>query len=57
MSDTGLQFAPGDLDECQATLEFDPATLVLTAYGRVNAGTVRGDRQLASTFRSLFVPI
>jgi len=57
VSDQGLQFAPGDLDECQATLEFDPATLVLTAYGRVNAGTVRGDRQLASTFRSLFVPI
>jgi uncharacterized protein (TIGR03083 family) len=57
VSDQGLQFAPGDLDECQATLEFDAATLVLTAYGRVNAGTVRGDRQLASSFRSLFVPI
>jgi uncharacterized protein (TIGR03083 family) len=57
VSDQGLQFAPGDLDECQATLEFDPATLVLTAYGRVNAGTVRGDRRMASSFRSLFVPI
>jgi uncharacterized protein (TIGR03083 family) len=57
VSDQGLQFAPGDLDECQATLEFDPATLVLTAYGRVNAGTVRGELQLASSFSSLFVPI
>jgi uncharacterized protein (TIGR03083 family) len=57
VSDQGLQFAPGDLEECQATLEFDPATLVLTAYGRVNAGTVRDDRQLAGSFRSLFVPI
>jgi uncharacterized protein (TIGR03083 family) len=57
VSDQGLQFAPGVLAECDATLEFDPATLVLTAYGRVNAGTVRGDRQLASRFRSLFVPI
>jgi uncharacterized protein (TIGR03083 family) len=57
VSDKGLQFAPGDLDECQAMLEFDPGTLVLTAYGRINAGTVRGNRQLASSFRSLFVPI
>jgi uncharacterized protein (TIGR03083 family) len=57
VSDKGLQFAPGDLDECQAILEFDPGTLVLTAYGRINAGTVRGNRQLASSFRSLFVSI
>jgi uncharacterized protein (TIGR03083 family) len=57
VSNTGLRFAPGDLNECQAILEFDPATLVLTAYGRVNGGTVRGDRQLASSFRSLFVSI
>jgi uncharacterized protein (TIGR03083 family) len=57
VSDQGLRFAPGEIDECQATLEFDPATLVLTAYGRVNAGTVRGDRQIASSFRSLFVSI
>ena len=57
VSDKGVQFAPGDLDECQATLEFDPGTLVLTAYGRINAGTVRGDQHLASSFRSLFVSI
>jgi uncharacterized protein (TIGR03083 family) len=57
VSDEGLRFAPGDLHDCQAMLEFDPATLVLAAYGRVNGGTVRGDRQLASSFRSLFVSI
>jgi uncharacterized protein (TIGR03083 family) len=57
VSDAGLRFAPGDLDECQAILEFDPATLVLAAYGRVNGGTVRGDRELAGRFRSLFVSI
>jgi uncharacterized protein (TIGR03083 family) len=57
VSSEGLRFAPGEIDECQATLEFDPATLVLTAYGRVNAGTARGDQQLASNFRSLFVSI
>ena len=48
---------PGEINECEAILEFDPATLVLTAYGRVNGGTVRGDRQLATDFRSLFVAI
>jgi uncharacterized protein (TIGR03083 family) len=57
VSDKGLQFAPGDIGQCQATLEFDPGTLVLTAYGRINAGTVRGDQHLASSFRSLFVSI
>jgi len=53
----GVQFAPGDIDDCDAILEFDPATLVLTGYARVNAGTVRGDRELAGDFRSLFFPI
>jgi uncharacterized protein (TIGR03083 family) len=57
VSAEGLRFAPGDVDECRTILEFDPATLVLTAYGRVNAGTVRGDQQLATSFRSLFVSI
>ena len=57
VSENGLRFASGDVDECQAILEFDPATLVLVAYGRVNGGTVRGDRHLASSFRSLFVSI
>ena len=57
VSDKGLRLAPGDIDTCRAILEFDPATLVLAAYGRVNAGTVRGDRQIANSFRSLFVSI
>jgi uncharacterized protein (TIGR03083 family) len=57
VSEKGLRFEPGNVDECPTILEFDPATLVLTAYGRVNAGTVRGDRQIASSFRSLFVSI
>jgi uncharacterized protein (TIGR03083 family) len=57
VSDTGLQFAAGNIDDCAAILEFDPATLVLTAYNRVNAGTIRGDRDVATNFRSLFIPI
>jgi hypothetical protein len=46
-----------NIDDFPAILEFDPATLVLTAYKRVNAGTTRGDQQLATNFRSLFVSI
>ncbi|HEY6318899.1 MAG TPA: maleylpyruvate isomerase family mycothiol-dependent enzyme [Acidimicrobiia bacterium] len=57
VSDQGLQFGAGDIDRCQTTLEFDPGTLVLTAYGRINGGTVRGDPQLADRFRSLFISI
>jgi uncharacterized protein (TIGR03083 family) len=57
VTQTGLQFSPGHIDECPAILEFDPATLVLTAYNRINGGTVRGDQQLATHFRSLFVSI
>jgi uncharacterized protein (TIGR03083 family) len=57
VTDKGLQFASADIDQCPTILEFDPATLVLTAYNRINAGTVRGDRQLATNFRSLFVSI
>jgi len=57
ISAEGMQFAPGAIDDCVATLEFDPATLVLTGYARMNGGTVRGERRVASNFRSLFFPI
>jgi uncharacterized protein (TIGR03083 family) len=57
VSEEGVQFAPGDIDDCQAVLEFDPATLVLTGYARMNGGTVRGDQETASRFRGLFFPI
>jgi uncharacterized protein (TIGR03083 family) len=57
VTDQGLRFAPANIDTCPTILEFDPASLVLTAYNRINAGTVRGDRQLATNFRSLFTPI
>jgi uncharacterized protein (TIGR03083 family) len=53
----GVQFAPGNIDDCAAVLDFDAATMVLTAYGRMNGGTVRGDRQLAERFLDLFFPI
>jgi uncharacterized protein (TIGR03083 family) len=57
VTDKGLQFQPANIDTCAAILEFDPATLLLTAHNRINGGTVRGDPQLATNFRSLFVSI
>jgi uncharacterized protein (TIGR03083 family) len=57
VSGDGVQFTPGAVDDCAAVLDFDAATLVLTAYGRMNGGTVRGDPQLAERFLSLFFPI
>lgn len=57
VSPDGVQYAAGDVSDCPAVLEFDPGTLVLTGYARMNGGTVRGDRELAGRFRSLFFPI
>jgi uncharacterized protein (TIGR03083 family) len=54
VSPEGLQYAPSPIDELPATIEFDAASFVLTAYGRMNAGTVRGDTAVASRLRSLF---
>ena len=57
VSPEGVQFAPGETGDCPAVLEFDPATLVLTGYARMNGGTARGDQELAGRFRGLFFPI
>lgn len=57
VSSDGVQFAPGDIGGCDAILEFDPATFVLTGYARMNGGTVRGDADIASSFRRLFFAI
>jgi uncharacterized protein (TIGR03083 family) len=57
VSGEGVRYEPGALDDCEAVLEFDPGTLVLTAYGRVNGGTAHGDRNTVGDFRSLFFAI
>jgi uncharacterized protein (TIGR03083 family) len=57
VTDKGILFAPANIDSCPTILEFDPASLILTAYNRINGGTIRGDQQLATNFRSLFVSI
>ena len=56
----GLTTSPGDLGsiaDVPTVIEFDPASFVLTAYGRMNAGTVHGDRDLGHAFLDSFFRI
>ena len=53
----GLSYAREDVSGMPAVIEFDPGTLVLTAFGRVNAGTIRGDRAVADRFLNSFFRI
>jgi uncharacterized protein (TIGR03083 family) len=56
VSDSGYAFerVADDAAELPVTFEFDPGSLVLTAYGRINGGTAYGDSALADKYRSLF---
>jgi uncharacterized protein (TIGR03083 family) len=53
----GMDYAPGDVSGLPAVLEFDPGSFVLTAFGRSNAGTIRGDRSIADRYLNLFFRI
>ncbi len=53
----GMSYEQSDLSGVGTVLEFDPGSLVLTAFGRCNAGTVRGDRATAERFLNLFFRI
>ncbi len=53
----GLSYAQEDVSGMPAVVEFDPASLVLAAFGRVNAGTIRGDRAVAERFPNSFFRI
>ncbi len=57
VSPEGITLEPGQLDDMPLVLEFDPASFVLTAMGRMNAGTARGDTTLAERYGSLFFRI
>jgi len=57
INDGVLAYEPGSVDDLPATIEFDPASLVLCAFGRCNNGTVRGDVIAAETFLNSFFPI
>lgn len=53
----GVALEPGDLGDLPLVLEFDPASFVLTAMGRINGGSARGDAALAERFCNLFFRI
>ncbi len=53
----GMTYEPGSIDDLPATLEFDPGSMVLTAFGRFNGGTASGDTALADRFLNLFYRI
>jgi uncharacterized protein (TIGR03083 family) len=57
VSQSGIAYEPGDVDDLPAVLEFDPGSFVLTCYGRGNFGTIRGDLALAESFLNLFFRI
>ena len=51
------RYDAGDVDDLPAVLEFDPASFVLTAFGRSNSGTIRGDAAVAERYLNLFFRI
>ena len=53
----GVALESGDVSDLPMVLEFDPASFVLTAMGRTNGGTARGDATLADRFCNLFFRI
>lgn len=52
----GMTYEPGTKD-ANVVLDFDPASLVLTAFGRTRAGTAYGDLDAARRFAGLFFRI
>jgi uncharacterized protein (TIGR03083 family) len=53
----GLTASTEPVDGLPVVLDFDPASFVLTAYGRMNAGTIHGDQDLAYRFLDSFFRI
>lgn len=57
VSPGGMEFEQGSIEDISDVIEFDPASFVLTAYGRTNAGTYRGDHGVLDGFCNLFFRI
>ena len=53
----GLTTSADSIADVPTVIDFDPASFVLTAYGRMNAGTVHGDRELGHAFLDGFFRI
>jgi len=57
VSNDGVSYAREDLSGQPTVIDFDAGSLVLTAFGRMNAGTIRGDRAAADQFLNSFFRI
>jgi uncharacterized protein (TIGR03083 family) len=57
ISDQGMSYEPGEVDDLPAVIDFDAGGMVLTTFGRINGGNVRGDQALAERFLNLFYRI
>jgi hypothetical protein len=53
----GYAYEESAVDDLPAVLEFDAASLVLTAFGRLRGGTTYGDVALADAYRGIFFAI
>ena len=53
----GMVYEPGSGDDLPVLIDFDPASLVLTAFGRTGSGTPYGDLDAARKFAGLFFRI
>jgi uncharacterized protein (TIGR03083 family) len=53
----GMTYEPGSAEGAPVLLDFDPASLVLTAFGRARSGTPYGDTDAARRFAGLFFSI
>ena len=53
----GMSYEPGSADDLPVLIDFDPASLVLTAFGRYRSGTPYGDIREANRFADLFFRI
>jgi uncharacterized protein (TIGR03083 family) len=57
ISKDGMTYEPGEIESLPCYIEFDAGSMVLTAFGRGNFGTVRGDLGLAEKYLNLFFRI
>ncbi|MGH8892198.1 MAG: maleylpyruvate isomerase family mycothiol-dependent enzyme [Actinomycetes bacterium] len=57
VNQNGMTYDQGAVDDLPAVIEFDAASFVLTAFGRFNGGTVRGDQAVADRFVNMFFRI
>jgi uncharacterized protein (TIGR03083 family) len=57
VSPEGVSVEEGSIDDLPSIIEFDAAGFVLTAYGRINSGTIRGEVAPATAMLGSFYRI